>query len=162
VSAPDDTTGPVASVVSVQREDFDIGREIDSLTQGNRDIGAVVSFTGLVREMTGAGAIGTMELEHYPGMTERALERIVDAAHARWPLDAVRVIHRVGPMAPGERIVLVLTASRHRQAAFDAAAFLMDYLKTRAPFWKKETGPSGANWVDAREVDTAAADRWGD
>jgi molybdopterin synthase catalytic subunit len=148
------------SAVSVQREDFDIAAEIDRLTEGNLDIGAVMSFTGLVREMTAAGAISSMELEHWPGGTERALEAIVAEAEARWPLDGVRVIHRYGPMAPGERIVLVLTASRHRQAAFDAAAFLMDYLKTRAPFWKKEDGPAGARWVDARDCDDAAAARW--
>lgn len=146
--------------VAVQREDFDIAAEIDALTAGNRDIGAVVSFTGLVREMTGSGAITEMELEHYPGMTERALDAIVREAEERWPLDGVRVIHRFGPLAPGERIVLVLTASRHREAAFAAAAFLMDYLKTRAPFWKKESGPAGARWVDARETDDAAATRW--
>jgi molybdopterin synthase catalytic subunit len=148
--------------VSVQTGDFDIAAEIDALTAQDRDIGAVVSFTGLVREMTGQGAIRTMELEHWPGMTERALEEIAEQARARWPLQGVRVIHRYGPLAPGERIVLVLTASRHRQAAFEAAEFLMDYLKTRAPFWKKETGPEGAKWVDAREADDTAAERWGD
>lgn len=148
--------------VSVQAADFDIGAEIDRLTARSRDIGAVVSFTGLVREMTGTDAIEGMELEHYPGMTERALEAIVAEAKGRWPLDGVRVVHRVGPLAPGDRIVLVLTASRHRQAAFDAAAFLMDYLKTRAPFWKKESGPAGTGWVDARDADDAAAARWTD
>lgn len=149
-----------AQIVSVQTEDFDIGAEIDALTADDRDIGAVVSFTGLVREMTGSGAIDTMELEHYPGMTERSLEEIAAEAQARWPLQGVRIIHRFGPLAPGDRIVLVLAASRHRQAAFDAAAFLMDYLKTRAPFWKKETGEAGGNWVDARECDDKAAERW--
>jgi molybdopterin synthase catalytic subunit len=148
--------------VSVQADDIDIGAEIDALVGGDRDIGAVVSFTGLVREMTGAGAIGAMELEHYPGMTERALEAIVDEARARWPLQGVRVVHRYGRLAPGDRIVLVLTASRHREAAFQAAAFLMDYLKTRAPFWKKETGAAGPRWVDAREADDLAAERWKD
>lgn len=152
--------GGTAPQVSVQREDFDIGAEIDRLTRANRDIGAVVSFTGLVREMTAGGAIGAMELEHWPGMTEKALTAIVAEAEARWPLDGVRVIHRHGPMAPGERIVLVLTASRHRAAAFAAAEFLMDYLKTRAPFWKKEHGPGGGRWVDARECDDTAAARW--
>ena len=146
--------------VSVQAEPFDIAKETAALTAASRDIGAVVSFTGLVREMTGQGAISDMELEHYPGMTERALEQIVTEAQDRWPLQGVRIIHRIGPMAPGEGIVLVLAASRHRQAAFEAAAFLMDYLKTRAPFWKKETGPAGAKWVDARETDDAAAARW--
>lgn len=144
--------------VRVQTEDFDIAVEIAALTAGNPDIGAVVSFTGLVRG--GAGELQSLELEHYPGMTERALQRIVDQARARWPLDGVCVIHRVGPLAPGARIVLVLTASRHRRAAFEAAEFLMDYLKTEAPFWKRETGPQGATWVDARETDTAARARW--
>ncbi len=146
--------------VSVQTNDFDIAAEIDALVGGDRDIGAVVSFTGLVREMTGGGEITAMELEHYPGMTERALEAIVEAARGRWPLQGVRVIHRHGPLAPGDRIVLVLTASRHREAAFEAAAFLMDYLKTRAPFWKKETGAAGTRWVEAREMDDRAAERW--
>ena len=149
-----------AGAVSVQTGDFDIAAEIDALTRQDRNIGAVVSFTGLVREMTGQGAISTMELEHYPGMTERALAEIVAAAQARWPLQGVRIIHRHGPLAPGDRIVLVLTASHHRQAAFEAAEFLMDYLKTRAPFWKKEDGPVGAKWVDARESDDDAMDRW--
>ena len=146
--------------VSVQTADFDIAAEMEALTGENRDIGAVVSFTGLVREMVGEGAITAMELEHYPGMTERALEGIADEARRRWPLQGVRVIHRHGPLAPGDRIVLVLTASRHRQAAFEAAAFLMDYLKTRAPFWKKETGAGGERWVDARDADDTAAQRW--
>jgi molybdopterin synthase catalytic subunit len=146
--------------VSVQSDDFDVAAEMDALTCTDRNIGAVVSFTGLVREMTGQGAIQSMELEHYPGMTERALSEIVDEAEARWPLQGVRVIHRIGPLEPGDRIVLVLTASRHRQAAFEAAEFLMDYLKTRAPFWKKEAGPAGGKWVDARDSDDSAADRW--
>ena len=147
--------------VSVQAEPFDVAQEMAALTEGNRDIGAVVSFTGLVREMTDAGAITDMTLEHYPGMTERALEEIVAQAQGRWPLQAVRLIHRYGPMAPGEGIVLVLTASRHRKAAFEAAEFLMDYLKTKAPFWKKEQGATGdAQWVDARDIDDQAAARW--
>ena len=146
--------------VSVQSEPFDVAAEMAALTADDRDIGAVVSFTGLVREMTAAGAISDMTLEHYPGMTERALEEIVAEARARWPLQGVRLIHRYGPMAPGEGIVLVLTASRHRKAAFEAAEFLMDYLKTRAPFWKKETGAEGGQWVDARETDDTAAARW--
>ena len=147
--------------VSVQTAPFDVTAEMAALTSGDRDIGAVVSFTGLVREMTPEGPISEMELEHYPGMTERALEQIVDEARGRWPLQGVRLIHRFGPMAPGEGIVLVLTASRHRQAAFEAAEFLMDYLKTRAPFWKKEAVHGGnAQWVDARETDDQAAARW--
>ena len=146
--------------VSVQSEPFDVAAEMAALTARDRDIGAVVSFTGLVREMTEAGAIRTMELEHYPGMTENALEDIVTQAQERWPLQGVRLIHRYGPMEPGEGIVLVLTASRHRQAAFEAAEFLMDFLKTKAPFWKKESGAHGATWVDAREADDAATARW--
>jgi len=146
--------------VSVQSEQFDVAAEMAALTAQDRNIGAVVSFTGLVREMTEAGAIQTMELEHYPGMTEQALQDIVAEAKARWPLQGVRLIHRYGPMEPGEGIVLVLTASRHRQAAFEAAEFLMDYLKTKAPFWKKEAGAHGATWVDARESDDAATARW--
>ena len=155
-----DAAGPAVSV-SVQREDFDIGTEIAALAAGDTEVGAVVSFTGRVRGSGAGGAIASMELEHYPGMTERALEAIAEEAAGRWPLRAVRVIHRYGPLAPGDNIVLVLTASRHRRAAFEAAEFLMDYLKTRAPFWKKETGPGGeARWVDARESDDAAARRW--
>ena len=151
---------PVENTVSVQREDFDIAAEMARLTAGDPDIGAVVSFTGLVRQMTGDGPITQMELEHYPGMTERALEEITTAASARWPLQGVRVIHRYGSLEPGDRIVLVLTASRHRQAAFEAAEFLMDYLKTRAPFWKKEDNAGGSHWVDARDDDDSAAVRW--
>jgi molybdopterin synthase catalytic subunit len=150
--------------VSVQREDFDIGAEMARLTAADPDIGAVVSFTGLVRRMSGDGPaaapITGMELEHYPSMTERALEAIAAEARARWPLQGVRVIHRYGALKPGDRIVLVLTASRRRQAAFEAAEFLMDYLKTRAPFWKKEDHTGGARWVDARDADDSAADRW--
>ena len=146
--------------VSVQPQDFDIAAEIDRLTAADPDIGAVVSFTGLVRQTTPGGPISAMELEHYPGMTEKALEEIVAQATARWPLQGVRVIHRHGPLKPGERIVLVLTASRHRQAAFEAAEFLMDYLKTRAPFWKKEDGAAGARWCRCRGHPPSAADRW--
>jgi molybdopterin synthase catalytic subunit len=151
---------PPAMSISVQTDDFDLAVETEAMVGGDRDIGAVVSFTGLVREMAGGGAVSAMELEHYPGMTERALEAIVEEARARWPLQGVRVLHRYGPLAPGERIVLVLTASRHREAAFEAAAFLMDYLKTRAPFWKKETSAAGTRWVDARQSDDRAAERW--
>ncbi len=147
--------------VRVQEADFDIAAEIAALTATDRDIGAVVSFTGLVREIAGGGADQRMTLEHYPAMTERALAEIEAQARARWPLSGVAIIHRVGPLAPGDNIVLVLAASRHRHAAFEAAAFLMDYLKTRAPFWKKEAGASGARWVDARESDEAAVARWG-
>jgi molybdopterin synthase catalytic subunit len=146
--------------VSVQHEDFDITAEMARLTAADPDIGAVVSFTGLVRRTTGGGPITGMELEHYPGMTERALEQIAAEALARWPLQGVRVIHRYGALKPGDRIVLVLTASRHRQAAFEAAEFLMDYLKTSAPFWKKEDHAGGGRWVDARDADDSAMARW--
>jgi molybdopterin synthase catalytic subunit len=143
--------------VRVQEADFDTGAEIAALSAGRDDVGAVVSFTGLVR---GAG-ITSMTLEHYPGMTEKALEAIEAEAMDRWPLQGATIIHRVGELPPGARIVLVAVASRHRGAAFEAAEFLMDYLKTRAPFWKKEIGEDGqARWVDARETDTSAADRW--
>jgi len=146
--------------VSVQREDFDIAAETARLTERDPEIGAVVSFTGLVRRTTEAGPITAMELEHYPGMTERALEEIASEAERRWPLQGLRIIHRYGPLEPGARIVLVLTASRHRQAAFEAAEFLMDYLKTRAPFWKKEDHGGDSRWVDARDSDDSAAARW--
>ncbi|MEO1120593.1 MAG: molybdopterin synthase catalytic subunit MoaE [Pseudomonadota bacterium] len=146
--------------VRVQTDDFDINAEIAALTNGRADIGAVVTFTGLVRDAE--GLVAEMTLEHYPGMTEAALTEIEAEARARWPLQGVTIIHRVGPLAPADQIVLVIAASRHRQAAFEAAAFLMDYLKTRAPFWKKEASPDGdASWVDARESDEAAAERWG-
>ncbi|MEM6905258.1 MAG: molybdopterin synthase catalytic subunit MoaE [Pseudomonadota bacterium] len=142
--------------VRVQEAPFDIAAEQAALVAGQPQIGAVVAFTGLVR-----GAPGTaLELEHYPGMTETALAGLVAEARARWPLDGVRVIHRVGRLSPGEGIVLVLAASRHRRAAFEAAEFLMDYLKTKAPFWKREDGPDGARWVDARDSDDSAAARW--
>jgi len=146
--------------VRVQTKDFDIGAEIAALTAGRADVGAVVTFTGLVRDMAGGEPITAMELEHYPGMTEKALAAIEAEARDRWPLQGVAIIHRYGPLAPGDRIVLVVAASAHRQAAFEAAAFLMDYLKTRAPFWKKEETPDGGRWVDARCEDDAAADRW--
>lgn len=142
--------------VRVQEADFDTGAEIAALSAGRDDVGAVVSFTGLVR----GGDVSEMVLEHYPGMTEKALEEIETQARARWPLEGVTIIHRVGPLAPGAQIVFVATASRHRSAAFEAAEFLMDYLKTKAPFWKKETTLDGAKWVDARETDDTAAARW--
>lgn len=147
-------------MIRVQAEPFDIQAEIDALRRGRTDIGALVSFTGVVRSGTGPGAITEMRLEHYPGMTERELERIEAEAHARWPLIASIILHRVGTLRPGDDIVLVVTASAHREAAFEAASFLMDYLKTAAPFWKKELGPDGERWVEARASDDAAADRW--
>jgi molybdopterin synthase catalytic subunit len=147
--------------VRVQAEDFDVGAEIKRLTRGRTDIGAIVTFTGSVRGESGGKPITSMTLEHYPGMTERELEQVESEANARWPLQASLIVHRVGALAPGDNIVLVVTASAHRQAAFDAAAFLMDYLKTRAPFWKKELDADGRErWVEARESDDAAVERW--
>jgi molybdopterin synthase catalytic subunit len=151
--------------VRVQREDFDLGREVAALRQGDARIGAVASFIGIVRDRSaGDGVADTtrMELEHYPGMTEAAIEAMIDAAHARFSLLGARVVHRIGSLAPGEQIVLVVVASAHRGDAFAACEFLMDYLKTQAPFWKKEHRPDGsAQWVDARVADDAALARWG-
>lgn len=144
--------------VRVQREDFDLGAELAALRAGRTDLGALVSFTGIVR--AGDPPLEAMELEHYPGMTERALEAVEAEARARWPLDACLIVHRHGRLAPGEQIMMVATASAHRQAAFAAAEFLMDYLKSRAPFWKKETTSDGARWVAARDTDEAALARW--
>lgn len=149
--------------VSVQEEDFDVGTETAALSAGRLDVGAVASFVGLVRADTPAGtesAVSAMTLEHYPGMTEKALEAIVAEAGGRWRLLGVRVIHRFGRLLPGERIVFVGVASLHRGDAFAACEFIMDYLKTRAPFWKKEDTPEGGRWVDAREADDDAAARW--
>ncbi|MEQ8344378.1 MAG: molybdenum cofactor biosynthesis protein MoaE [Sneathiellaceae bacterium] len=146
--------------VSVQRHDFDPGRECHLLTSGRHDIGALVTFTGLVRDMAEGRGVSHMTLEHYPGMTERMLEQIEAEACARWPLDASRIVHRHGRLAAGERIVFVATASAHRQAAFEACAFLVDWLKTKAPFWKLEEGEAGAGWVAAKAEDDAAAEKW--
>ncbi len=147
--------------IRVQRDDFDVGAEVRALTCGRTDIGAIVTFTGTVRGEAKGRAIVTMELEHYPGMTEAELARVEADAKRRWPLQASLVVHRFGVLKPGDNIVLVVMASSHRQAAFEAAEFMMDYLKTRAPFWKKETGIDGAGqWVDAREADDAALARW--
>lgn len=147
--------------VKVQSEDFDVASEVDALASGRTDIGAIVTFTGRVRDEDKGRPIKSMTLEHYPGMTEEELSRIEADANARWPLQASLIIHRTGELSPGDNIVLVVTASAHRQAAFEAAGFLMDYLKTRAPFWKKETGPAGeSSWVEARENDETAATRW--
>jgi molybdopterin synthase catalytic subunit len=145
-------------VIRVQQEDFAIGAEIAGLTAGRTDIGAIVTFTGTVRDQ--AGAVDEMTLEHYPGMTERELARIEAEANARWPLQASLIVHRYGTLKPGDNIVLVVTASEHRDAAFDAARFLMDYLKTSAPFWKRESGPGGRSWVEASTSDDAARVRW--
>ncbi len=146
-------------MIRVQREDFDIGAEIEGVRAGRTDNGAIVSFTGIVRETKGE-RVAAMTLEHYPGMTERELERIEAEARERWPITECTIIHRYGRLEPGDNIVLVVTASAHRQAAFDAAAFLMDYLKTSAPFWKSEEMPEGPRWVEAREADDNAARRW--
>ncbi len=146
--------------VRVQTDDFDIAAEVDALTRGRSDIGAIVTFTGKVR--SNAGDLAAMTLEHYPGMTEAELARIEAEALTRWPLQASLIVHRIGELKPGENIVLVVAASAHRQAAFEAAGFLMDYLKTKAPFWKKETSASGETvWVEAKQDDDKAVERWG-
>jgi molybdopterin synthase catalytic subunit len=150
-------TAPVT--IRIQEADFDIAREIAALTEGRTDIGAIVSFSGVCRD-DGKDGIAALTLEHYPDMAEAEIGRHADEAMSRWPLNGLTVIHRVGRLTPGDNIVLVLAASRHRQAAFEAAEFLMDYLKTSAPFWKREESKSGTNWVEAREHDDAAAARW--
>ena len=158
-------------MIRVQEEPFDVGRELAALSAGRTDIGAVASFTGLVRDMApvhdpanvdnaGARPVSALTLEHYPGMTEKKLAEIEEEANRRWPLQATVIIHRYGRMAPGEPIVLVAAASKHRAAALDACAFLIDWLKTKAPFWKLEEGDGEASWVDARTSDDQAADRW--
>lgn len=146
--------------IRVQHEDFDAALESAKLTQGRKDIGAVVTFAGLCRDE--GGKLVALELEHYPGMAEEEIGRVVDQAIERWPLQGVTVIHRFGKIEPGAQIVLVVTASSHRIAAFEAATFLMDYLKTRAPFWKKEHHKDGTagDWVEAKEADDDAAARW--
>ena len=144
--------------VSVQAEPFDLGAELADFGTGRADVGTVVSFTGIVRDDT--GAMEALELEHYPGMTERAIAGIVDQAVERWSLSDVTVIHRHGRLVVGEQIMMVATAARHRVAAFEAAEFLMDYLKSRAPFWKKEHGPEGTSWVAAKDEDEDALKRW--
>lgn len=147
-------------IVRVQQQDFDLSTEIAALRAGDARIGAVVSFVGTVRDMNEGASVAELELEHYPGMTERALDDIVQQAKARWPLYGVLVIHRVGPLAPLEQIVLVAATSAHRGEAFAACEFIMDYLKTAAPFWKKEQTPEGARWVDARVSDDEALAKW--
>src|SRR4051812_28354674 len=146
--------------ISLQREDFDVGAEVAALSRGRTDIGAVVSFTGVCRGAESGEPIAALTLEHYPGMAEAEIARHVEAATERWPLLGVTVIHRHGRIAPGENIVLVVTASSHREAAFAAADFLMDYLKTRAPFWKQVEQAGSKTWVEARDVDDKAAARW--
>lgn len=152
---------PHAARVLIQTDDFDLGVETARLRAGDDGVGAVASFVGTVRGHSGGQGITGMELEHYPGMTERAIDAMIDAAMARFDIRAARVIHRVGALAPGAQIVLVLVSSAHRHEAFHACEFLMDYLKTQAPFWKKELTAEGAHWVDARVSDDAALARWG-
>jgi len=148
--------------VSIQTHDFDLSAEVAALRAGDGGVGAVATFTGTVRDRTGSGpGISAMELEHYPGMTERAIEAMIDAAHQRFDIRGARVVHRVGVLQPLDQIVLVAVTSSHRGQAFQACEFLMDYLKTQAPFWKKETSAEGARWVDARVADDAALARWG-
>lgn len=146
--------------VRVQTEDFDVGAEMAAMRCGNPKIGAIASFVGVVRDLNEGADVAEMTLEHYPGMTEKALEKIVAEARARWDIYDALVVHRVGTLKPTDQIVLVLVASGHRGEAFQACEFLMDYLKTRAPFWKKEKTAEGGRWVDARTADDTAADRW--
>jgi molybdopterin synthase catalytic subunit len=151
-------------MIRVQREDFDVGAELDRLAAGNHRIGGVASFIGLVRDMSpteaGGDQVSALTLEHYPGMTEKKLAAIELEAHRRWPLDASLIIHRYGRLEPGDRIVLVATASPHREAALGACHFLIDWLKTDAPFWKSEETPAGERWVESRGDDNAAKQRW--
>ncbi len=147
-------------MIRVQHGDFDAGAEQRDLLAGRTDIGAIVSFTGLVRDFNERPDVSALTLEHYPGMTEASLQAIVTEAENRWPLQGVRVIHRIGRLAPGDPIVLVVVASAHRRAAFEACDFIMDYLKTRAPFWKKEHSDTGDYWVGERESDLRDAGRW--
>ena len=146
--------------VRVQHEDFDVGVEVARLRAGNPKVGAVASFVGVVRDLNEGADVAAMTLEHYPGMTEKALATIVEQARARWDLYDVLVIHRIGELRPTDQIVLVAVSSAHRGEAFAACEFVMDYLKTEAPFWKKESTPAGERWVDARESDDAARSRW--
>jgi molybdopterin synthase catalytic subunit len=150
----------VPVTIRLQEADFDTAREIAALTKGRTDIGAVVTFSGICRGGEGGDAIAALTLEHYPGMAEAEIGRHAEEALSRWPLTGLTIIHRYGRIVPGENIVLVVTASSHRQAAFQAAEFLMDYLKTHAPFWKREESAAGTNWVDATSHDDTAAARW--
>ena len=151
----------VRSVVRVQRDDFDLGLEVKALRSGDAGVGAVAAFVGTVRDVNDGSGVSTLTLEHYPGMTELALEEIAEQAHARWRLNATLIIHRFGELQPTDQIVMVGVTSAHRGDAFAACEFIMDFLKTRAPFWKKEQTPEGARWVDARSTDDEAAARWG-
>jgi molybdopterin synthase catalytic subunit len=146
--------------IRVQTEDFDVSKEVAALRASSPQVGAVVTFIGTVRDMNDGSSVAEMELEHYPGMTEKALQNIVEQAQARWSIFDALVIHRVGPLLPKDQIVLVAVTSAHRGEAFDACEFIIDYLKTEAPFWKKEQTPQGARWVDARTTDDAALAKW--
>jgi molybdopterin synthase catalytic subunit len=147
--------------VSIRHEDFDLSAEVAALRAGDGNVGAVAVFVGTVRDSSGGEGIRRMELEHYPGMTEAAIESMIDEAQRRFDILGARVVHRIGALEPSDQIVLVAVTSAHRASAFQACEFLMDYLKTQAPFWKKEHGPGGARWVDARASDDAALERWG-
>ena len=148
--------------IRIQEEDFDLTTEIAQLRAGSPQVGAIVSFVGTVRDMNDGTQVSEMALEHYPGMTEKSIATIVDQARSRWPIADAVVIHRIGPLVPMAQIVLVAVAAAHRGEAFEACEFIMDYLKTQAPFWKKEQTPDGARWVDARVTDDAALDKWSD
>ena len=148
------------ATIRIQQADFDVAREIAALSKGRTDVGAVVSFTGICRGTEGSEPIAALTLEQYPGMAEAEFKRHADVAIARWPLQGLTIVHRFGRIVPGENIVLVVTASSHRQAAFEAAEFLMDYLKTSAPFWKQEESARGKSWIEAQSRDDAAAARW--
>ena len=147
-------------MIRIQSEDFDVGRELDRLKEGRRGIGGIALFVGVVRETLGEEKVRSMTLEHYPAMTEGELNRIEAEARGRWPLEETLIIHRVGRLEPGDRIMLVITASAHRQAAFESCEFLVDWLKTKAPFWKLEETTKGPKWVAARDSDDQAAERW--
>ena len=148
------------SEVRIQAEDFDLSREIAHLRDGNAKVGGIVSFVGTVRDLNEGASVAEMELEHYPGMTEQSIQAIIDQAKQRWPIYGALVIHRVGPLKPMDQIVLVAVTSPHRGEAFSACEFIIDYLKTEAPFWKKEQTPEGARWVDARTSDDDALKKW--
>ena len=146
--------------IAVQTETFDLGAEVDAMRQDRTDIGAIASFVGLARDINEGSGVQAMTLEHYPGMTEKRLAEVEAEAQRRWPLAATLILHRYGRLAPGDRIVLVATASSHREAALESCAFLIDWLKTEAPFWKLEDGPEGARWVEARATDEARKTAW--
>jgi len=150
----------VTATIRIQQADFDVAKEIAALSKGRTDVGAVVTFSGVCRGSENGEPIAALTLEHYPGMAEAEIGRHADEAMSRWPLKGLTIIHRFGRIAPGENIVLVVTASSHRQAAFEAAEFLMDYLKTNAPFWKREESEKGTSWIEARDHDDAATARW--